>query len=77
MQVILAVVRLAEVSSDVVITLNTPITINARSSAAQAVSPGPKCAHERAPTDFAAMLHSFQVLDWGLFGPPANSIEVS
>ena len=70
-QVMLAVVRLEEVSSDVVITLNTPISINPRSSSAKNSPAGPKGAHERAPGDFATMLHSFQVLKWGLFGPPA------
>lgn len=77
LQVILAVVRLKTVSSDVVITLNTPITIDPCSSSAQAVSKDYKRWHDRAPEDFNAMLQSFAVLDWGLFGPcePAPAAE--
>lgn len=70
LQVLLAVIRLPQVNSDVLMTLNTPIFINPASKSAQNVTPGFKCAHERAPAEFRSLVASFQVLDWGLFGSP-------
>ena len=65
---LLAVIRLPQVRSDVLVTLNTPIFVNPKSRAARTVGAGLQSSHEHAPADFAALLSSFQVLDWGLFG---------
>lgn len=70
LQVLLAVVRLPQVNSDILITLNTPIYINPASRSAQHVASGHKATHEQAPADFAGLLSTFSVLDWGLFGSP-------
>ncbi|KAK9802854.1 hypothetical protein WJX73_008833 [Symbiochloris irregularis] len=70
LQVLLAVVRLPQVNSDILITLNTPIYINPASRTAKHVAAGHQATHEHAPAEFAALLTTFTVLDWGLFGSP-------
>jgi len=67
-QIIFGVVRLPQVQSDIVISLNTPAYINEKSSSAEHAGAGPKTAYLRAPEVFRRMLQSFRIIDMGLFG---------
>ena len=67
-QIIFGVVRLPEVQSDIVISLNTPAYINEKSASAEHAGAGPKTSYLRAPDAFRRMLQSFRIIDMGLFG---------
>ena len=67
-QIQLLIVRLPEHSTDMLITLNTPVFIHHDSVAAVEVTPGYKHRHEDAPALFQQMLTTLKILDWGLFG---------
>eukprot|EP00873_Tetraselmis_striata_P002329 jgi/Tetstr1/422593/TSEL_013400.t1 len=67
-QIILGVVRLPQVQSDIVISLNTPAYIHEKSASAEHAGAGAKTAYLRAPDLFKQMLQSFKILDMGLFG---------
>lgn len=67
-QIILGVVRLPQVQSDIVISLNTPAYIHEKSASAEHAGAGAKTAYIRAPELFKRMLQSFKILDMGLFG---------
>ncbi|CAJ1353534.1 unnamed protein product [Effrenium voratum] len=62
-QIHAAVLRLPQVSTDVLITLNDPVSIDPESSSADAPVPV-----ESAEAILAAVLRSFRIADWGLFG---------
>lgn len=67
-QIILGVVRLPQVQTDIVISLNTPAYINEKSASAEHAGSGAKSAYLRAPELFRRMLQSFRILDMSLFG---------
>jgi hypothetical protein len=57
----IAVVRLPTVATDVVVTVHRPTTV--------AAGPAPPFSADDAAAVLAALLRSFNVIDWGLFGP--------
>ncbi|KAI8590988.1 hypothetical protein BDZ88DRAFT_412998 [Geranomyces variabilis] len=64
----LAVVRLPDVATDLLLSLNCPTVLAPLSSSAAAV-PRPAAGDElEAKEIFARMLHSLRILDWSLFG---------
>lgn len=63
-----AIVRLPSKGSELLLTLNSPVTISPESQAAQHAGAGTKRTHERSPALLRAMLRTLQVHDWGLFG---------
>ena len=67
-QALMALLRFPHVASDVLVTLSTPLHISGRSAAAEHAGSGHKTAHHGAPHLFEAMLASFRVHSWGLFG---------
>jgi hypothetical protein len=67
-QIMLQGWRLPGVHSDVILTLTTPLYVSELSAAAKDVGPGPKTQHISSPTLFAEVVHSFKILDAGLFG---------
>lgn len=67
-QILIKIIRLPSVSTDIVITLATPMEINARSAAAAEAGAGPKTLHLSAPALFLRMTDAFIVQNWGLFG---------
>ena len=67
-QVLLLIVRLPNVSSDLVITMNTPIHINELSATAQDIQPGDKMQHLGASDLFRRMIAALEITDWTLFG---------
>ena len=67
-QVLLHIVRLPNVSSDLVITMNTPIHINQLSAAAQDIEAGDKTQHLGASDLFRRMVAALEITDWTLFG---------
>ena len=66
-QVNMRVLRLAQQSTDIIITLTTPIAINVLSAAAQDIGAGQKTGHHQAPALFDRMLNTFDIRDWNLF----------
>lgn len=66
--VMICVLRIPHVSSDIVITLSTPISVSENSAAAADAGSGDRTDHLRAPALFNSMIHSFAINDWGLFG---------
>jgi hypothetical protein len=66
--VLIKVIRLPRVSSDVVITMSTPMAVNELSAAAQDVGAGQKTLHHSAPDLFDSMTSTFRIADWNLFG---------
>lgn len=66
--VCLAVLRLPQARSDVVITLSTPTHISKNSAAAADTVLRDDSLGRCAPELFKAVLASFAVHDWGLFG---------
>ncbi|CAE7270531.1 mog1 [Symbiodinium natans] len=58
-----AAIRLPEVSTDILITLNDPVHLDPESSSAQAPTPT-----QAAEDVFRVLLSSFRIVDWGLFG---------
>lgn len=63
--VYLAVIRIPEVQTDILISMNTPEYIDHLSSSAGAVP----VASEETLATFHEVLASFQILDWSLFVP--------
>eukprot|EP00884_Botryococcus_braunii_P020601 jgi/Botrbrau1/7224/Bobra.0021s0009.1 len=63
----LLVVRLAEHSTDLLISLNTPVFINAESAAAEHAGAGSHTAHLAAPDLFQAIVSTLRIADYGLF----------
>ncbi|CAE8694399.1 unnamed protein product, partial [Polarella glacialis] len=59
----MVVVRLPEQETDILITLNDPVSIDPESSSS--IAP---VLHEGAEVAFARLVRSFRVVDWGLFG---------
>jgi hypothetical protein len=70
----LAVVRLPNSGSDVVLHFNQPLELSVASSSA-AVARAGATSLEHGAVVFAAILHSFRVHDWGLFSPPDEDEE--
>lgn len=60
------VLRLPHKSSDVLLTLNTPIFVSEQSAAANDTGAGQKTLHYTAPELFSNMMSSFEILDWNL-----------
>jgi hypothetical protein len=67
-QVLIAIIRLPSVSSDLLVTLNTPVYISSASAAAAQAGSGEKQQHLEAPQLMQQVLRSLRILDWGLFG---------
>jgi len=67
-QVLLAVIRLPQHGTDIVVSLNSPIHIVEGSAAAADAGAGPKQLHATAPQLFHAALSSLRIKDYGLFG---------
>jgi len=67
-QVLLANVRLRSVGTDLLITMNTPLTVSAGSRAAADNVQTSAAAAAAAKTQFAHFLRSLHIKDWGLFG---------
>ena len=65
----LAVIRLPNFDSDVVVHFNQPLELSAASSSA-AVAHAGATSLEHGAAAFAAILQSFRVHDWGLFSSP-------
>lgn len=66
--ILLAVLRLKNVNSDVLITLNTPIFISESSAAAQHAGAGAKDLSQGALPLMQRILASLRVHDWDMFG---------
>ncbi len=66
--VLLAVLRLPSVRSDLLLTLNSPVTIAPQSQAAEHAGAGAKLRHAQAPALMLQLLASLQIVDWSLFG---------
>ena len=64
----LAVLRMPEYKSDVLITLNTPIRISEQSAAAEQTGAGFQRASLTAPPLFEQIIRTFKIKDYGLFG---------
>lgn len=60
--------RFGHVASDVLVSMNTPMRISERSAAAEHAGAGAGTMHTLAPQLFKAVLSSFVVQDWRLFG---------
>ncbi|EIE24757.1 Mog1p/PsbP-like protein [Coccomyxa subellipsoidea C-169] len=67
-RVIMAIIRLKQVSSDVLIILNTPISVSASSAAAKDIGPGERSEHLMAPSLLRRVLATFKIKDYSLFG---------
>lgn len=67
-EVLLAVVRLPQVQSDVLISFNAPRYISEHSASAQQAGAGWQSGASHARALFLDILKTFRVLDWGLFG---------
>ena len=67
MQVQLAVMRLKEVATDLLVVLNTPVHIHECSASAEHAGAGPKQRHTEAPELFGMVLQSLVIRDMGLF----------
>ncbi len=68
LQVIMAIIRLKQVSSDVLIILNTPVSVSASSAAAKDIGPGERSEHLMAPSLLRRVLATFKIKDYSLFG---------
>ncbi len=66
--VLLAIVRLAEHATDLVVSLNTPMYISPSSAAAEHAGAGAKGAHMVAHDLFGRILQTLEIKDYGLFG---------
>jgi hypothetical protein len=67
LQILLCNVRLPTHSTDLLLTMNTPVFISEASAAAEQAGAGYKQEYLHAPELFKRMLASFQIKDWGLF----------
>jgi hypothetical protein len=67
-QVLLAVLRMPQYNSDVLITLNTPIRISEHSAATEQAGAGFQRASLSAPPLFEQILQTFKIYDYGVFG---------
>ncbi|BDA49170.1 probable ran guanine nucleotide release factor [Coccomyxa sp. Obi] len=67
-QVILAIIRLKQVSSEVLITLNTPVSVSSSSAAAQDIGAGESAHHYMAPSLMRRVIATFKINDYSLFG---------
>mmetsp|Transcript_39995 Transcript_39995/g.67063 ORF Transcript_39995/g.67063 Transcript_39995/m.67063 type:complete len:209 (-) Transcript_39995:258-884(-) len=72
-QVLLACVRLPQAGTDILITMNTPLTIHPSSRAAAdgLSAPQPSTCAADALQLFMHALRTLQIYDWGLFGEPS------
>lgn len=68
LQVIMAIIRLKQVSSEVLIILNTPMSISTSSAAAKDIDPGERTNHLTAPSLLRRVLATFKIKDYSLFG---------
>lgn len=67
-QLLMCLVRIPEKTTDVLLTLNTPIFIAAESAAAQTAGSGHQSAYIDAPRLFSRIIASLHILNWDLFG---------
>lgn len=67
-QVLLAAIRLPQYKTDLVVSLNSPITIAQHSVAAADAGAGSKRLHDAAPDKFRTMLSTLHIRDYALFG---------
>eukprot|EP00877_Chromochloris_zofingiensis_P006208 jgi/Chrzof1/1840/Cz10g23090.t1_PPD8[v5.2] len=67
-QLLVALIRLPDYESDIIITLNTPVFISQYSSSAQLTGSGAQAWHEDAPALFQAILKTFKINDYDVFG---------
>ena len=67
-QVHVAVLRVPQKQSDILVSLNTPTLIHSLSSSAEHAGAGPVPTADDAGHVFSAVLQSLHVHDWGLFG---------
>lgn len=67
-QVHVAVLRVPQKRSDILVSLNTPTHIHSLSSSAQHTGPGQPAAAEDAEQVWSAVLRTLRIVDWGLFG---------
>ena len=67
-QVHVAVLRVPQKQSDILVSLNTPTHIHSLSSSAQHTGPGQPAAAEGAEQILCEVLRTLRVVDWGLFG---------
>lgn len=67
LQIILTIIRLKQFSSEVLITLNTPIFVSGSSVAARDIGAGERADHMTAPSLFRRMLETFKIVDYSLF----------
>ena len=66
--ILLAIIRIPEKETDILISLNTPMFIHEDSVSAQDIGAGFKSLHESADALFLEILASFKISDWSLFG---------
>eukprot|EP00890_Picochlorum_soloecismus_P000538 jgi/Picsp_1/1485/NSC_04963-R1_protein len=66
--ILLAIIRIPEKQTDILISLNTPMFIHEDSVSAQDLGAGFKSLHESADALFLQILESFKITDWSLFG---------
>ena len=69
--VIVCCLRLPHVTTDILISINSPLAISPESSSAEAVVPALVAGHaarEVVAAEFTAMVASFTIRDFGLFG---------
>jgi hypothetical protein len=66
--VLLANIRLRSVGTDVLITMNTPLTVSKDSRAAAANVQASAAVFAAAREDFVHLLRSLDIKDWRLFG---------
>lgn len=67
-QVLLAVIRLPQYKTDMLVSFNTPITIAQESESAADAGAGTNQLHAKAPDMFRTMLSSLHINDYALFG---------
>ncbi len=67
-QVHLLLVRLVDHSTDLLISLNTPVFINPDSAAAEHAGAGSHSAHLAAPELFRAIVSTLRIVDYSMFG---------
>jgi len=66
--ILLAIIRIPEKQTDILISLNTPMFIHEDSISAPDIGAGFKNLHESADALFLRILASFKIVDWSLFG---------
>lgn len=66
--ILLAIIRIPEKETDILVSLNTPMFIHEDSVSAQDIGAGFKSLHESADALFLEILASFKISDWSLFG---------